>query len=630
MCGIAGSVGSVQREIVAAAALCLAHRGPDDAGLWSSQDQRCHLAHRRLSIIDLSAAGHQPMWDESRSCLVVFNGEIYNYRKLRQELISEGCQLRGQSDTEVLVNLYRRRGPAFVRDLNGIFAFAIHDLANGKTLLARDRHGVKPLYFSRLPGGVVFASEIKALLSVPGLPLNLNPRAIAGYLGLLYAVGADTSITAIKKWRPGLLAEITACGDIVELVDFARNSPPVVLGKDATPDGLLGVLDQAVSRQLVSDAKVGAFLSGGVDSSAILASAAAAGTVLHCYTLRQARQLGGRDQGADDLPYARAVARHYGAELTELEVSVSDLKSVDSLVRMLEEPHAVPSALCTFLLSQRARQDGIKVMLSGTGGDELFGGYRRHLAARAMPLWMWLPHAARRQLANWANALPAKRPALRKLGKLFAHVDQDEDGQIAALNLWIPDLNLRDILTGDFWQRLGGEGNQVALEQQLRRMPPELSPLSKSLLLDQVNFLPEQCLNYSDKMAMAAGVEVRVPFLDDELVAFANAMPDWQKCGWRGTKLLLKEALALRLPRQLVYRPKQGFGIPLREWMHAELGEQLDEYISSRRIHEQGVFDAKGLRRLVELDKAGKADATYTLYAVLCIDSWIRQFLEKP
>lgn len=629
MCGIAGSVGKFPREAIAEAANRMSHRGPDDAGFWSSADQQCHLAHRRLAIIDLSPAGHQPMWDATGTCVVVFNGEIYNYRELRQGLLAEGCQLQGHSDTEVLVNLYRRRGPEFVRLLNGIFAFAIHDQLTGKTLLARDGLGVKPLYFSTTPSGVVFASEIKALLCIPGVKADLNPQAIAGYLGLLYADGADTPVCSIKKWQPGMLGEIAPNGELRALVDFAKASMPVTPGGPASPDELLAVLDRAVSRQLVADAKVGAFLSGGVDSSAIVASAAASGAALHCYTLRQRQPLTGRDHGADDLPYARAVAKHYGAELTELDVSVADLKSVDTLVRMLEEPHAVPSALCTFLLSQRARQDGIKVMLSGTGGDELFGGYRRHWSARVSPLWTWLPLAARRPLAALARRVPAGRPLLRKAGKLFSHVDRDHDAQIAALNLWISDENLQTILAPDFWHRLEGRGNLAVLTQRLQGMPAGLTPLAKSLLLDQTSFLPEQCLNYSDKMGMAAGVEVRVPFLDDELVAFANALPDWQKCSWRDTKVLLKQALARRLPPELVYRPKQGFGIPLREWMLTELGEQLDEYISSTRIHDQGVFDPAGLRRLVQLDRAGKVDATYTLYATLCIDSWIRQFLTK-
>lgn len=627
MCGITGSVGAFSRDEVAAAALRLAHRGPDDAGIWSSADGTCHLAHRRLSIIDPSPAGHQPMWDASGTCSVVFNGEIYNYRELRRELEAAGCCLRGHSDTEVLVNLFRIRGPGFVRDLNGIFAFAIHDTASGQTFLARDGFGVKPLYYARTPRGLVFASEIKSLLPVKGVSGELDPRAIAGYLGLLYAPAPHTPVKSIRKWPAGLFAEITASGDIRAHVEFSRATMLVEPGREATPGQLIEVFDRAVGRQLVSDAKVGAFLSGGIDSSAIVASAAHAGTSLHCYTLRPRETHTGRDAGADDLPYARAVARHCGAELTELDVSVDDLSSVDTLVAKLEEPQADPAALFTFLLSERARADGHKVMLSGAGGDELFGGYRRHLSARALPLWMWLPAEARGRIAGWASRLSAERPLTRRLGKLLSHLGEEEDGQLAALNLWVTDPNLRGLLSNDIWAGLGGVGNLDVMRVRVDAMPRGLSTLRKSLLLDQRNFLPDQNLNYSDKMGMAAGVEIRVPFLDDELVAFANALPDSQKCGWRGTKLLLKQAFAHRLPPRLVHRPKQGFGVPLREWMQGPLGSQLVDYTNSTRIRSQGVFSPEGLRRLIALNQAGKVDATYTLYAVLCVDSWIRQFL---
>lgn len=626
MCGIAGAVGAFTRDEIAGAALRMAHRGPDDAGLWSNNDRTCHLAHRRLSIIDLSPAGHQPMWDESGTCVVVFNGEIYNYRELRRELEAAGCRLRGHSDTEVLVNLFRLRGPGFVRDLNGIFSLAIHDVSSGRTFLARDGFGVKPLYYARLSRGLVFASEIKALLPLAGVSGELDPLAIAGYLGLLYAPAPHTPVKSVRKWPAGLLGEILPNGEIREHVGFSRATMAAESGPAASPEQLTEVFDRAVRRQLVSDAKIGAFLSGGIDSSAIVASAAAAGTALHCYTLRPRESHVGRDAGAEDLPYAREVARHCGAELTELDVSVDDLASVDSLVGKLEEPQADPAALFTFLLSERARQDGHKVMLSGAGGDELFGGYRRHLSARAIPLWMWLPEGARARIAGWAGNLTAERPLTRRVGKLLSHLGEDEDGQVAGLNLWLSDAQLGGLLSEGMREALAGGGNLQAMRNQVRAMPAGLSALRKSLLLDQRNFLPDQNLNYSDKMGMAAGVEIRVPFLDDELVAFANALPDHQKCGWRGTKILLKQAFARRLPASLLRRPKQGFGVPLREWMQGPLGPRLDEYAASDRIRTQGAFDAEGLRRLIALNRSGKVDATYTLYAVLCVDSWIRQF----
>lgn len=629
MCGIAGSVGSFTAESIESAAASLSHRGPDDHGFWTSGDGKCHLAHRRLSILDTSSLGHQPMWDSSETCVVVFNGEIYNFRELREKLLRTGCRLRSNTDTEVLVNLYRTYGTDFVKELNGIFAFAIYDSRSRKTFLARDKFGVKPLYYSQTQQGVVFASEIRALIGIPGIPKELNPQAIAGYLGLQYAPGHHTPLKAIKKWPAGILGEIASDGSVRDIQDFNCPIESMDQHRAATPADLQAILDQAVSRQLVADTGVGAFLSGGTDSAAIVTSASSLGKPLRCYTLRLKEHASGRDMGTEDLPYARAIAKHCGSSLTEVDVSISDLRSVDEFVRMLEEPHPVPSALCTFVLSQRARNDGIKVMLSGTGADEIFGGYRRHMVARAFPLWMWMPSCARAQLARVGRAMSVESPVLRRFGKLLADMDKDQDGQTAALNLWISDRHLRGILTEKFKESSALSDNAEVLYRQIREMPDDLSALSKSLLLDQKNYLPEQCLNYSDKMGMAAGVEVRVPFLDNDLVDFANRLPDWQKCGWGKNKILLKQALALRLPPKLVYRPKCGFGIPLRQWMLNELGDLLDEYISSDRIVTQGIFEPSGLRRMIQLDREGKLDATYTLYAVLCIDSWIRQFLPR-
>lgn len=569
------------------------------------------------------------MWDSSETCVVVFNGEIYNFKELREKLLGAGCVLRSNTDTEVLINLYSTYGADFVKELNGIFAFAIYDSRSRRTFLARDKFGVKPLYYSQGQQGVVFASEIRALIGMPGIPMELDPQAIAGYLGLQYAPGHHTPVKAIKKWPAGIWGEITSDGTVREIHDFRCPIESMDQHRAATPAELQALLDQAVNRQLVADTGVGAFLSGGTDSAAIVTSASALGKPLRCYTLRLREHASGRDLGTEDLPYARAIAKSCGSPLTEVDVSISDLRSVDEFVRMLEEPHPVPSALCTFVLSQRARNDGIKVMLSGTGADEIFGGYRRHMVARAFPLWMWMPSCARAQLARVGRAMSIESPGLRRFGKLLANIDEEPDGQTAALNLWISDFHLRGILTENFRNAPGLTGNFDVLLRQMREMPDSLSSLSKSLLLDQKNFLTEQCLNYSDKMGMAAGVEVRVPFLDNDLVDFANRLPDRQKCGWAGNKILLKKALALRLPRELVYRPKSGFGIPLRQWMLNELGDRLDEYISSDRIITQGIFEPSGLRRMIQLDRAGKLDATYTLYAVLCIDSWIRQFLPK-
>ena len=608
----------------------LGHRGPDDRGFWRAEDRSVGLAHTRLSILDLSPMGHQPMWDASGRYCIVFNGEIYNYRDLRRHLDEAGIPLRGNSDTEVLVNLYALQGMPALARLNGIFAFAIWDSKEQSMLLARDGLGVKPLYFAKASGCIAFASELKALMRLPGLDTSIDPAAIAAYLGLAYAPGPLTPIAGVRKWDPGTAAIFDRKGNLLGRTKFySRPVGPVdhALTVSSCQEPLLAALDLAVERQLVSDAPVGAFLSGGLDSTAIVASAVrrCGARNLPCYTIRNISPAGSKDGFVTDLPYARRAAAHLGVELREVEVHSGQLLDLDAMVWALDEPQPDPAALNTFLITRQARADGIKVMLSGAGGDDLFSGYRRHLAVRSERYWAWLPHFARAGLRRISQSLPQDRPTSRRLSKMFRHAEMDDAQRLAGYFLWLGDSEVRSMLTPEFAAGLGLDSNLGLLAAEAANAG-DATPLQRMLYLDQAFFLTDHNLNYTDKMSMLAGVETRVPFLDPDLMRFAATIPDQLKIRGSEAKWIFKEAMCARIPRDIAFRPKSGFGAPLRDWLHRELRPAFEEYLGSDRIRHQGVFDPVGVRTLMEKDRAGSVDAAYPLFAVLTVDSWLRQF----
>ncbi|MEK7737395.1 MAG: asparagine synthase (glutamine-hydrolyzing), partial [Pseudomonadota bacterium] len=373
----------------------IAHRGPDDAGEWLSPDGNVGLAHRRLAIIDLSSFGHQPMLDASGTLVIVFNGEIYNFRELRGQLESEGYSFRSHSDTEVLLALYRARGEAMLSLLNGIFAFAIYDQAEERLFLACDAMGVKPLYFSEGRDGFVFASELKALAACGGVAASLDLPALLRYLGFLWSPGGATPFKGVSRLGPGEALRVKD-GRIVRRwrwADSAWTGAPLALDAAEAIRRVQEGVRTAVHRQLVADVPVGAFLSGGLDSSAVVAMAREVAPDIECFTIDAGAV---RDAGvSDDLPYARQVAKHLGVRLHEIRVDSSRMAAdLERMVFQLDEPLADPASLNVLYISRLARQHGVKVLLSGAGGDDLFTGYRRHRALLLERYWAWLPPAA--------------------------------------------------------------------------------------------------------------------------------------------------------------------------------------------------------------------------------------------
>ena len=630
MCGIAGYFGGHAQPLLEEMVAALAHRGPDGRGVWS--EGRVGLAHARLAILDLSPAGAQPMKDAARRVVVTFNGEIYNFRELRRRLVGEGVVFRGHSDTEVLVELLARHGERCLPWLNGIFAFAAWFPAERRLLLARDAAGVKPLYWAQGADGLAFASELKALKSVRGIDWSPDPVAISAYLSLLYAPGDLTPARGVRKLQPGEWMEWRE-GTAPKVQRFAPLPNAQVPHELADADAIVACrsyLRQAVGRQLVADVPVGGFLSGGVDSTALATLAVQSlkdGAKYPCFTMASSPGASlGQEGFVDDVPYARLVAERLNAPLHEVPLEAAALQDVDRLVWLLDEPTPDPAAFLTYAISRQAREQGVKVLLSGAGGDDLFTGYRRHQALRSERYWGWWPRPLRSGLRRWSAQGSMFIPWKRRMAKLFAHADAAPDDRLASYFLWLGDESMRPLLGAGFREQLGLRRPSDLLVSSVAQLPEGVTRLSRMLHLDRSYFLASHNLNYTDKMGMACGVEVRVPFLDPDLVAFAERLTDAQRIRGGDAKHLLRCALRGVIPDAILDRPKSGFGLPLRGLFHQVYAPRLRELALSGRLDATGVFDGAGILGLLEADRRGETDAAYPLLGVLCVESWLRQF----
>lgn len=646
MCGIVGFVSlrdGLPAGRLAAANTRLAHRGPDDSGLYQDPQRRAGVAMRRLAIIDLSPGGHQPMvWREPEGeVAIVFNGEIYNYRELRAECEAAALKLRGTriawrgtSDTEAVLWAYLLWGKDMLSLLDGMFAVGIWDGRSGRLLLARDRFGVKPLYWAANHRVFGFASEIKALLELDDFGRELDPIAIGQYVSFLYTPGQRTMLRSVRKLEPGLAVEVTR-GGMGAPWRFARplefGPPDRALTEETAADKLRHLLRTAVHRQMVADVPVGAFLSGGLDSSSIVAFARehSNGSRLRCFTFGRKGVPEGQEGYVADLPYAERVAQHLGVDLHTIWVGPEMAERFAWMVAQLDEPQADPASLNAYYICEAARAQGVKVLLSGAGGDDILTGYRRHYALMSEPYWSWLPDVVRGGLRTVSGALPRKNPFTRRLAKALQYADWPQSDRLISYFLWLhPDLTL-GLLTPDFMAGGRTENLLAPMRAALGELPPGTHPINRMLSLDTRFFLADHNLNYTDKMSMAAGLEVRVPLLDPELVNFTTTLPPHFKQRGRTGKWIFKKAMEPLLPADVIYRPKTGFGVPLRQWLQHELRTQVDDTLSESVLRRRGIFDPEGVRRLIKLDREGWVDATYPIFALMCIETWCRTFVDE-
>jgi asparagine synthase (glutamine-hydrolysing) len=610
-------------------------RGADARGVWTGTKPDIWLGHRRLSIQDLSAAGAQPMVSPDGRYVMIYNGEIYNTAELRSALEAKGETFVGHSDTEIVLRLFALSGHDSFARLNGIFAAAIWDRQREELTLVRDPLGVKPLYFVHGADRLAFASEIKALILGGDVTPQLHPRAVLHHLGLLWSPGRETIVAGVEKLLPGEVAVHDKAGNRLRRWRYSDVGRPQPHRHDADADALArelaDTLDQAVERQLISDVPLGSFLSGGLDSSSIVAAAVRhmpPEQRLQCFSIEVASAAMQEEGFADDLPYARRVADHLNVDLHVVRADETMVDRVPEMMYFLDEPTADLAALNTLMISELAYSQGIKVLLSGSGGDDIFTGYRRHVALEAERYWSFLPRPVRRGISAVTSLLPASPPLSRRIAKAFQYAGDTADERLASYFYWLEPAKALALLDADFAAGLSPKSMGEPLLETLADMDGSTTPLDRLLYLERRHFLADHNLNYADKMGMATYVEIRVPLLDHELVQFAATIPDAMKQRGSEGKWLFKKAMEPYLPRDVIYRPKTGFGVPLRRWLFGPLQAMLESSLSVERLKARGVFDPAAVRAIIDATRSGQVDASYTIFAILCLELWCGQFID--
>ena len=614
MCGIAGSTAS-QRGVLETMRRRLAHRGPDDDGLWQEEEGKIGFAHTRLAVIDLSTAAAQPMVSDCGRYVLVYNGEIYNYRELRAELEAEGESFRSQSDTEVLLRLLRRDGADAVGRLVGMFAFALWDREARELLLARDRLGIKPLVYAPLPGGgLAFASEIHALSAHPGVDLQRDAEALSQYLACLYVPAPRTIHRGIRKLEPGHLLTWRAGNTEVRPYWQPRMVGDRAPTADEAVEELLPLLRRAVTGRMVADVPVGCFLSGGIDSSVIAALMA-----------EEARRLGAPpvrtftmtfDEVAyDERAPAGRVARHIESAHTELPASPRLAGRLDDIVAGFGEPFGNPTALLVDDLSQKAREH-VTVALAGDGGDEVFAGYPRYqggvLARRFRRLPQWLRRGVIEPSARFIPESSTGRHSWRRAREFLTAVNLADAEMYAA---WVEYFDPHERRT-----LLGTDTLPTRPVAELYRQAPSQDPLDAMQQTDLLSFLPGNLLAYGDAMSMRNSLELRLPLIDHRLVeAVGRLAPALRFQG--GMKFLLKRIAARLLPADVVRRPKRGFNPPLGVWLKGELAPLVEARLTPEAMAAAGL-DWRPVKALLDEHRRGRRDHSLKIWALLALGAW--------
>jgi asparagine synthase (glutamine-hydrolysing) len=626
MCGICvavSDVGPVDRAVVHGMCDRITHRGPDSEGLYA--DARVGLGMRRLSIIDVEG-GHQPIYSEDGTKVIVFNGEIYNYRELRDELAARGHAFATSSDTEAIVHGYEEWGDDVVTRLRGMFAFAIHDRATGRVFLARDRLGIKPLHWVEQNGALYAASELKSLFGVPGLALTLDELALDQYFSLLYVPAPRTIFREVRKLPPGhVLVKDAGKPAVVRRYWQLESRPDEAPSEAEWLARVRDAFDDAVRSHLVADVPLGAFLSGGVDSSAIVAAMSrTAGGRVKTFSLGFPAEY----SAFDERQFARQVADQYGTDHEEVEVEPRVEDAIHELGRIFDEPHGDSGALPSLLVCQLARKR-LTVTLSGLGGDELSGGYQRYLGVLVAEWYRKIPSVLRegvvRRLVELVPESPqgvraidqAKRfvrsGELPWIERFFAISSPLERGRRRAL--YTPALRERVQLDSAFDHMKSFADAQ-----------PDADLLNKLLCVDQQTYMVDDLLTVADRTSMAASLEVRVPFLDHPLVELMARIPGRFKIRRGQKKRLLKRAFSSDLPREILYRKKAGFSLPVARWLREDLREILEDYLGAERLERQGWFEPRVVETLKTEHFERKRNNSSVLWALLMFQLWASEY----
>jgi asparagine synthase (glutamine-hydrolysing) len=625
MCGITGIISIDSSKYIGIMTEIISHRGPDDFGIYTYKN--LSLGHRRLSIQDLSDNGHQPMFTDDKRYIIVFNGEIYNHWDIRKDL-EDKYNFKSTSDTETLLYGFIEYGLEILNKLNGIFAFAIFDHKTNELFLARDQFGVKPLYYYIDNEKFIFSSEIKSINQVPTIDRQIDSKALLNYLRFLWSPGEKTPFKYVKKLLPGYFIKV----NIEQLKNIAIEQyydiPFKGIYSLKNEIDLINELDEkltgAVKRQLLSDVPVAFFLSGGLDSSAIVAIAKKLmpEKKIHCYTIDSGLIKELSEGFSDDLFYAKKVSEFLDVELHIVNGKSQIMSNFDKMIYHLDEPQADVAPLHVYNICKQAKQDGFKVLLGGTGGDDVFSGYRRHQALKFESFFKYIPRVVFKIGKYIFNNIQSSKAIIRRIKKILNDADKSQIERIVGYFTWVSLKISKKLLHRRFDVEFSDYIPLNELINSLKKIELEKSLLNKMLYLELKYFLPDHNLNYTDKMSMATGVEVRVPFLDKELLEFSTTIPPELKMKGDITKYILKKLMERYLPHDVIYRPKAGFGAPVRAWIKNEIFLSFSE----ANIDKNKIFDFKNIMEIINDNNNNKYDASYTILSLLAIDSWITQF----
>ena len=627
MCGIAGTYQQAEGKLITSVMLeRLAHRGPDASAVMESINPRASvvLGHLRLSIIDLSAAADGPF--TKNGLTITYNGELYNYRQLRAELQRSGVGFVTTSDTEVVLEAWRAWGPGCLERFRGMFAFAVHDIATDELAVARDPLGIKPLYVMRRGGGIVFASELKAIVTAVGQELSVDPLALAASALYYWLPEQVCAVQGVSKHPPGTWTVYRPDGtsESGTYWDPAEVSASAARGG---PHDLREVVEESVEAHLVADVPVASFLSGGLDSSLVTAIAHRHHPGIEAYSIA----FRGEDQlleaMPDDARYARTMAQHLGIRLHEIEIAPDVVDMLPRVVDVLDEPIGDPAAINTLLMCESAREAGAKVLLSGMGADELFGGYRKHLACLLALRYQRVPGPVRRGVAGVVNRLPVAR----EVGDSAPSGGPNGSSPSPSSARRRPSAAATRCSLRTSWPTCWTRRGDSYVDRSSRNISDIYDdndldgPTARMCLADSRLFLPGLNLAYTDRSSMAASCEVRVPFVDPRVFEAAFALPESDRIRGRTQKAALRDVARHWLPDEIIDRPKASFGVPLRAWVNNDLSGLVDDVLLDGELVASGILQRQPLERLVADQRSGRRDFSKQVWQLLSLEVWYGQ-----
>lgn len=627
MCGIAGFLNYPNKTTLANKANILQkHRGPDHQAIWS--DDFIALAHQRLSIIDLNERSNQPF--HKYNLVIIFNGEIYNYQELKSKYLN-GSEFITTSDTEVVLEMFNKFGEKCLEFFIGMFAFAIYNKDNQELFIARDHFGIKPIFFTKTKSGFAFASELKTLTIIPDFNKEVNMKSLIGSLNYLWIPGNDSMFLGTFKIPPGTFLKIDKKLNY-SIHSFYSLKDETILGTELEYiQKVKKSLESSIDRHLVADVPVGSFLSGGLDSSLISVLASKRNPNISTFTIASEKKDKKIEKMASDEEYARLLADRFPFDHHEILVKADIVDYLPKIVHYLDEPIGDPAAINTFLICNAAKEMGIKVLLSGMGADEVFFGYRRMKAVLFAEKMKAMPGFINKGIETLVNLLPVKIKGrglkLTRWAKKFVRFSKlplDESFRVS-YSYYKPD-ELNQITNYKYSEKIQ---ELVDDHSRIFNLKFQNDPINQMCHTDINMFMVGLNLTYSDRASMAASVELRVPFIDKEVINEAMAIPGKNKFANNQTKYLLRKVAEEFLPKEIIYRSKSNFGAPIRSWISNELKPMVDDLLSYNNIQKRGIFNAEYVRKIIEDDRKGLEDNAFRIYQLLTVELWFREFIDN-